>query len=88
MKIDEPKVTKLPRKVAQELVLLAILSPLMVSDLSAELSSAVYATDASDAKGTFVCALMFDKMLRVLCGGLGGSVEAMSGCRPGRRLHG
>lgn len=34
---DNPKVVKLPRKVAQELVVLAVLSPLMVAYLSAPL---------------------------------------------------
>eukprot|EP00435_Cladocopium_sp_Y103_P031603 s2642_g8.t1 len=51
---EQPKVIKLPRSVAQELVLLAILSPLMATDLSAELSPKVYATDSSDLKGAIV----------------------------------
>ena len=63
---DKPKVTKLPRKVALELVLFAVLSPLMVSDLSAELSSTVYATDASDAKGSYVCTHVWQDVARAL----------------------
>ena len=63
---DKPKVTKLPRKVALELVLFAVLSPLMVSDLSAELSSTVYATDASDAGGSYVCTHVWQDVARAL----------------------
>ena len=49
-----PKVIPLPRDVAQELLLLAILSPLMVSDLSVPLGNRVFCTDSSDTKGAVV----------------------------------
>lgn len=45
---DGPCVLSLPRLVAQELVLLAVLCPLMATDLTASLSSTVFATDSSD----------------------------------------
>lgn len=51
---EKPRVIPLPRKVAQELTILAVLAPLMTTDLSAVLQSEVYATDASDAKGAIV----------------------------------
>ena len=49
-----PRVIGLPRSVAQELVLLAILAPLAVSNLGAVLADSLYATDASEQKGAFV----------------------------------
>ncbi len=49
-----PKVIPLPRDVAQELLLLAILSPLMTSDLSVPLGDRVFCTDSSEAKGAVV----------------------------------
>ena len=48
------RVIGLPRCVAQELVLLAILAPLAVSNLGAVLADSLYATDASEQKGAFV----------------------------------
>ncbi|CAJ1398946.1 unnamed protein product [Effrenium voratum] len=53
---NEAKVVALPRPVAQELTLLAVLAPLAVSDLSATFGSTIYATDASDTKGGIVSA--------------------------------
>ena len=51
---SQPSVLPLPRKVAEELVLLSVLSPLMCSDLRAELCSSVFCTDSSDTKGAIV----------------------------------
>ncbi len=51
---NNPKVIKLPRDVANELVLLAVLMPFMVHELSADYLPTVYATDASSKKGA-VC---------------------------------
>lgn len=55
-KIDSscPEVIPLPRAVAQELLLLSILAPLMVSDLSVPLSDQVFCTDSSEKKGAVV----------------------------------
>ena len=44
----------MPRLVAQEFVLLGILAPFMCADLSAPISTSVYASDASDLKGAIV----------------------------------
>lgn len=46
---NQPKIIPLPRDVATELVLLAVLAPVMVHDLSADYLSSVFATDATDA---------------------------------------
>ena len=51
---SRPEVIPLPRDVAQELLLLAILAPLMVSDLSVPIANQIFCTDSSDAKGAVV----------------------------------
>lgn len=51
---NNPTVCRLSRGVAQELVLAAVLSPLMMTDLSAKLLPTVFATDASETKGAIV----------------------------------
>ena len=53
---DRPKVKQLPRVVAQELCLAAVLAPIMVSDLASKTVDDVFATDASDQKGAYVAA--------------------------------
>jgi len=63
---DAPVLLHLPRAVAQELVLLSSLIPFMVTDLAAKLSSTIYATDASDAKGAYVEAEVPAAMARAL----------------------
>ena len=49
-----PKVLRLSRPVAQEFTLLGILAPLVCSDISAQISTSVFASDASDTKGAIV----------------------------------
>ena len=49
-----PRVMDLPRSVAQELVILSVLAPLISSDLSPKLLTEVFATDSSDLKGAIV----------------------------------
>ncbi|OLQ11460.1 hypothetical protein AK812_SmicGene4704 [Symbiodinium microadriaticum] len=53
---EHPKMLPLPRRVADELVLAAALSHVLVSDISAPWASEVYATDSSDCKGAIVAA--------------------------------
>eukprot|EP00435_Cladocopium_sp_Y103_P063603 s567_g25.t1 len=53
---NNPKVIGLPRSVANELVLLAVLMPLAVSDLSAEYYDGIFSTDASNTKGAICVA--------------------------------
>eukprot|EP00435_Cladocopium_sp_Y103_P019932 s4028_g4.t2 len=48
---NDPKIITLPRSVANELVLLAVLVPLALSDLGAEYCGKVFSTDASSDKG-------------------------------------
>ena len=48
------KLVALPRKVSSELVLLAVLAPLMKTDISAPYASEVFATDASSTRGAVV----------------------------------
>lgn len=61
-----PSVLPLPRKIAEELVLLSVLSPLMCSDLRAELCPSVFCTDSSDTKGAIVEAKVPLSLGRVL----------------------
>eukprot|EP00435_Cladocopium_sp_Y103_P051083 s53_g15.t1 len=51
---NAPRLCPLNRQAAQELVLLSVLSPFMVSDLAAKMDDVVYATDASEQKGAYV----------------------------------
>ena len=50
------KILPLSRKVADELVMISVLSHILVSDISAPWSSTIFATDSSDGKGAFVSA--------------------------------
>ena len=63
---DNPKLVPLPRKVAEELVVLAVLAPLMTVDLSAKFDGRLYATDASDVKGAVVSRHVFPEVQRAL----------------------
>eukprot|EP00435_Cladocopium_sp_Y103_P034036 s1336_g8.t1 len=63
---DSPKIQPLPRKVAEELVLLAVLAPLMTTDLAASFGHEVYATDSSDLKGAVVKAPASPAVVRAL----------------------
>ncbi|CAK9070424.1 unnamed protein product, partial [Durusdinium trenchii] len=51
---DAPKTVALPRSVANELCLMSVLAPLMVSDIAADFSEEIFATDASNTKGAIV----------------------------------
>ena len=53
---NNPKLLGLPRVAATELVLLAVLMPLALSDLGAEFLPSVFATDASSTKGAICVA--------------------------------
>ena len=64
---ERPKTVKLPRSVAEELTLLAVLCPLMASDVSAPLQPRCYATDSSDGKGAVVSAPVSEALSRALC---------------------
>ena len=52
----KPKLVKILRAVADELVLLAVLSPLAVTDIAADFHPEVFATDSSKEKGAIVSA--------------------------------
>lgn len=63
---DRPRLKQLPRVVAQELCLAAILAPLMVTDLAAKTLPRIFATGASDRKGAIVETEVEDDLARVL----------------------
>eukprot|EP00435_Cladocopium_sp_Y103_P013722 s2211_g3.t1 len=63
---NAPKLVRLPRSAANELVLLAALAPLAVSDLGAEYLPHIYATDASMFKGAICQALQPAVVVRAL----------------------
>ena len=71
-KVDQasPQLCQLSRSVAEELVLMSVLSPLMAMNLSSKIGSVVFATDASDKKGAFVYADVEQDLSRALwrCG--------------------
>ena len=51
-----PKLIKLDRKVKEELTLIAVLAPMVCTDLAARTIPKAFATDASDRKGAYVSA--------------------------------
>ena len=51
---DKPRLKPLPRPVAQELCIAAVLAPLMASNLAARTLPKAFATDASDKSGAYV----------------------------------
>ena len=62
----KPVLCSLPRPAAQELALLAVLSPLTQRDLAAPMDPTLYASDASEAKGGFVKAVVGSDVTRPL----------------------
>ena len=60
---------RLSRKISEELSLLAVLSPLMVSNVMAEHSQKLYATDASMQKGAVVSTRVPEEISRILWNG-------------------
>lgn len=70
-----PKMIKLPRKIVDELVMLAVLCPLIVADVAVEAHSKIFATDASLSKGAIVEAdvpVQFSRMVWKCCRSKGG----------------
>eukprot|EP00435_Cladocopium_sp_Y103_P072261 s203_g39.t1 len=58
MDVRSPKVLKLPRRVIDELVLLSVLMPYAVFEISAQYHETLYATDASNSMGAAVTAFV------------------------------
>jgi hypothetical protein len=54
--MEEAEIHHLPRSVAQELTLLACMSPLIFSNIAVDMLDSVFATDASNQKGAVVAA--------------------------------
>lgn len=63
---DHPKVVPLPRTVVDELVLLAVLTPLFVSNIAADFCPKVFCSDASLERGAVLEAPISQKVARVL----------------------
>ena len=63
---DAPKAVPLPRAVAQELVILSVLCPLIASDLAAPIFDRIYASDASDKKGAFMSRPVLEQVARAM----------------------
>ena len=63
---DHPKVIHLPRSVANELTLLAVLMPLAVTDLSVPFADEIFCTDASTKKGAILSAPVSPEISEVL----------------------
>ena len=61
-----PKMLKLPRTVATELVLLSVLAPLVVSDIAVGYCSHLFASDASLSKGAIVKSDVGEEIAEVL----------------------
>ena len=62
----KPKIFRLSRQAAQEVLLAAVLCPLFCTDLSATFQPKTYATDSSDAKGAVVSRSLDQQTMRVL----------------------
>ncbi|CAK9019295.1 Retrovirus-related Pol polyprotein from transposon TNT 1-94 [Durusdinium trenchii] len=61
---DSPKVTRLSRGMAQELIMLSVLCPFFATDISTHIQERCYATDSSDAKGAVVsCEVPLNELL-------------------------
>ena len=63
---DHPKLVPLPRPVVDELVLLAVLTPLFVSNIAAGFCPKVFCSDASLERGAVLEAPISQKVARVL----------------------
>ena len=66
-KEEAMRVVPLERKVAEEIVSLAILAPICASDLSAPYLKKIYATDASMSKGAIVSTDIPEDVAKALC---------------------
>ena len=63
---QHPKLVPLPRAVCDELVLVAVLLPLALSDLSAEFCPQIFATDSSKDKGAVVSSFVSPRVAEYL----------------------
>ena len=63
---NDPKLVALPRTVANELVLAAVLAPLMVSELSAPWHEEIFCSDASQTHGAYCSARVGAELCEVL----------------------
>lgn len=63
---DHPKLVPLPRTVVDELVLLAVLTPLFVSNIAADFCPKVFCSDASLERGAVLEAPISQRVARVL----------------------
>eukprot|EP00435_Cladocopium_sp_Y103_P014642 s3554_g3.t1 len=63
---ENPQLRKLPRRAAEELLILSTLSPFAASNIAAPFPEYVYASDASTAKGGFVRAHAGSELSKVL----------------------
>ena len=64
--LQDSALVPLPRKVAQELVLCAVLAPMMMSDIAVEVDEMMYATDASESRGAVCSAFLGQELVRML----------------------
>ena len=63
---DRPTIMPLSRDIADELVALAVMSPAMVTDVSAPILQDVFATDASMSRGAVVSTSVPEEVARIL----------------------
>lgn len=63
---SNPRLVPLPRRVANELVVLSALAPLLVSDLAAPFSQEVFSTDASDVKGAITSTTVSPSLVQTI----------------------
>ena len=63
---NHPKVVPLPRSVANEMTLLAVLMPLAVIDLTAQYDKHIYCSDASCQRGAVLKAQVNDRIAEIL----------------------
>ena len=63
---DEPTIMPLSRSTAEELVSLAVMAPLMATDLSAPILNDIFASDSSMARGAVVKTQVKDDIAKIL----------------------
>ena len=66
LNVESPKLRHLPRAAADEMCVLAALSPISASNLAAPFDGTLYATDASNAKGGICSAEVQPELAKIL----------------------
>ena len=64
---EDSKLISLPRKVAEELVLVSTVAPIILSDIATPFSQTLYASDASEERGAVRSTTVGEDVVQLLC---------------------